>query len=125
MLGRDPFGEAKAEPTMLGARPTPPNVTRIDPRPSKYSGLRDPQAQAEIAEQAPRGVQNDFRGRVSIQRPTGAKPQSKLEFPPGADSKTKPDIFRMLEEEYAENLGDPREVEAIRQFLSQALNGRK
>jgi hypothetical protein len=122
LLGKDPWAEASAQSTMLGARPTPPNVTRIDPRPSRYSGLRNPAAEAEIAEQAPRGVQNDFRGRVSFQRD---KPAAKREFPPGANSKTPPNIYRQLEEAYAESQGNPAEVEAIRRFIAKALESGK
>jgi hypothetical protein len=124
----EPFPAGRAQAPALprfGGEPAPPpppmpgNVERVDPRPSAYSGLRNPGATPEIAEQVQRGVQNDFRGRVSIRKPSG-----RSEFPAGADKRTPPDVFKQLLDEQAELSGDPREVEAIRAFLAQALGKR-
>jgi hypothetical protein len=67
-------------------------------------------------------VQNDFRGRVSIQGSGERANARRPEFPPGASNKTPPSIYRQLEEEFAESMGNPAEVEAIRQFIAKALS---
>jgi hypothetical protein len=97
-------------------KPTPRNVTKSPA--TGYSGLNA----EEAMEQVKRGIQHDFKGRVSFQKGKGP---SRPEFPPGASSKTPPSIYRTLEEEFAEQAGNPAEVEAIRQFIAKALSGGK
>lgn len=99
--------------------PNPPNVEKTDPRPSKYSGMRDRQALPEIHERVTQGgVQHDFKGRVSFER---GSPRS--EFPLGANNKTLPAEFKRLLEEAAERNyadADPQ-VQAIREFIQTRL----
>lgn len=110
-----------ARPPKLGAATAQGEAANVIKRPpTGISGLNP----EEAAEQVTRGVQHDFRGRVTFERPTGRRsPTRRPEFPPGATSKTPPDIYRQLEEAYAESQGNPAEVEAIRQFIKKALDG--
>ncbi len=130
MLGRQmpaapaPKGsETLAQEQLLGRDGKyPSNVQRVRPR-NPASGLVPRNAEPDIAEQVQRGVQNDFRGRVTFDRGGSMSAPSRPEFPAGATNKTPPDIYRALEEAAAERGGNPTEIEAIRQFIAKALNG--
>lgn len=98
-----------ARPPKLGvAEPqgTASNVQKAPP--TGPSGLNP----TEAAERVGKGVQNDFRGRVTFQ-----KDPTRKEYPTGANSKTKPADFKRLQAEDAERAGSSAEVDAIREFL--------
>lgn len=98
--------------------PEPKNVTRTPATGASGLGNID-----EVREQVRRGIQHDFRGRVTFDR-SGSKPAPRKELPPGATRKTPPKQFKSLLDDYAEAQGDPREVEALRAYISKLLSAK-
>jgi hypothetical protein len=112
---------AARPPALRGARPqgVPSNVTSSGP--GGVSGL----STGDMAERMGKGVTNDFRGRVTFDKSASAagpgQVPPKLELPPGATLRTPPAEFKQLMDAYAEAQGDPQQVEALRQYISQLL----
>jgi hypothetical protein len=107
-----------AKPPRLNTAPTPeaPNVRSSGP--GGVSGLDV----SEMMERTGKGVTNNFRGRVHIQKDPPTKGSIRSEFPPGANAKTPPAEFKRLLEELAESAyNNDDEIRALREFIRPKL----